>query len=129
MPTASIRVAARDGQTVSAAFGQDVEQRLRQRSIRLRSATISALKREDLNRVVLVPRKHDPLLIFPVGRSDLVRGLRRIEIPIRFSALRLAGFTLDFMFERRMIDSCVIMYCQEEIAVVVSASRLMEHLG
>lgn len=103
---------------------------LKGRGLRFIERSLSNLKQEDIERsTIFVQRKEGPLLILPIDQTSFLNGLRRREGSMRFTTMKSAGIIFDTVLSQRYIDSFVIEYCWEQTAIVVSASRLMEHLG
>ena len=123
------RLVVKDGEHVTShASKKQIQIVLKGHGVRVQESRISNLESSVLSRTAIyVPRKQSSFLILPMDRSgDVLRGLRRREVPIRFTALRASGIMIDAIFELRLLDSLVVMYCGEEVAVVISADRFLE---
>lgn len=123
------RLVAKDGGLVTSNTSKKQLQKvLREYGVRVQESRLSNLESSMLSKTAIhVPRKQSSFLILPMERSsDLLRGMRRREVPIRFTALRASGIMIDAIFELRLLDSLVVMYCGEEVAVVVSPDRFLE---
>lgn len=102
-------------------------QQFRTRVLRL---NFSVIKKEDLNGFVVVERKGDYFIFIPERKKEEVLShIPCMEVPIRFSAMRSAGMTLDFVFSNRLNDAFTVVYCWQEVSTVVSANWLFEHMG
>ncbi len=131
MQTHSVpRIVAKDGGLVTRSHvsKKQLQKILKEYGVRIQESRLSNLESSMLSKTaVYVARKQSSFLILPMERSgNLLRGLRRREVPIRFTALRAAGIMIDAIFELRLLDSLVVMYCGEEVAVVVSPDRFVE---
>ncbi len=131
MPSQALRLVVTDHrQPPKKLTEEQVRRRLKSYGIRVRSARLSTIEREDIGKdAVFIPRTGDPLLILPMSTAArLVGTTSRREAPIRFTAMKAAGITIDALFVLRMLDALVVEYCREEIAVLVHAGQFLERL-
>lgn len=130
MPATAIRMAVNNNRP-ERLTKKRLQEKLRHYEVgRIHTVSLSGLQMEDLRKVLFVRRRNDPILIFPIRKAQkLFPGLRRKEAPLRMTALRSMGITLDSSFDDKFIDTYVVRYCEDDRAVLVAASRLLEHLG
>lgn len=108
---------------------EQVRRRLKSYGVRIRKARLSIVEREDIGKdVVFVPRSGEPLLILPVSQPfTRLAGITTNRVaPIRFTAMKAAGITIDTLFARRILDALVVEYCREEIGILVHAGQFLE---
>lgn len=128
---AALRLVANNNrQTPEKLTQEQVRRSLKSYGVRVRAARLSTIEREQLGKdVVFVPRSGDPLLIIPISTvTRLVGNPLGRQAPIRFTAMKAAGITIDALFALHRLDALVVEYCREEIGILVHAGQFLERL-